>query len=201
MHAAAVEPERGWPYVKAAVAQLRAYIDVFLNRHNGLAHTILGPKGLGKTHWCRAQGWLMWSFIAVMRGLAAEDSAMPQFRRELEFFADGVARTVDGDGAIHAFADDPTTPQETSGTAMVAIGLHESVRRGWLEGAKYDSMAQRMWRFCREHITPDGGMERVYTEWALPAELYVESSKTLKFGPHIGALLWLADETTRPTDA
>ena len=38
--------------------------------------------------------------------------------------------------------------------------------------------------------------EKVYTEWALPAELYVESSKTVKFGPHIGALLWLANEMT-----
>ena len=33
-------------------------------------------------------------------------------------------------------------------------------------------------------------------EWALPAELGVESSKTVKFGPHVGALLWLANEMT-----
>jgi hypothetical protein len=36
-------------------------------------------------------------------------------------------------------------------------------------------------------------------EWALPAELYVESSKAVEFGPHIGALLWLADELAMPT--
>jgi hypothetical protein len=196
MRAASVEPERGWPYVKLATAQLRAYIDTFLNRSNGLAHTILGPKGLGKTFWCRAQGWLMWSFIAVMRGLPKDDPAMAALRRDLEFFADGVVRTADGDGAIHAFANDPATPQETTGTAMVAIALHESVRRGWLARDRYADVAQRMWRFCCQHITNDGGFEKVYYEWALPAELYVESSKTVKFGPHIGALLWLADEMT-----
>jgi hypothetical protein len=72
MRAASVDPENGRPYVKLAVTQLRAYVDVFLNRTNGLAHTILGPKGLGRTFWCRAQGWLMWSFIAVLRGLLRE---------------------------------------------------------------------------------------------------------------------------------
>jgi hypothetical protein len=201
MHAAAVDPEHGRPYVNAAVAQLRAYVDVFLNRDNGLAHTILGPKGLGKTHWCRAQGWLMWSFVGAMRGLPPDDPSMAGFLRDLAFFADGVVRTVDADGAIHAFANDPASLPETSGTAMIAIALHEAVRRGWLDRSKYSDVIQRMWRFCRDHITPDGGFELVYTEWALPAELYVESSKTVQFGPHTGSLLWLADEMTRSTNA
>ena len=67
--------------------------------------------------------------------------------------------------------------------AMVALSLHESMRRGWLHRAKYADVTRRMWRFCRGHITADGGFEKVYVEWALPAELCVESSKTVKFGP------------------
>jgi hypothetical protein len=196
MRAASVDPERGWPYVKLAAAQLRSYIDVFLNRQNGLAHTILGPNGIGKTFWCRAQGWLMWSFIAVLRDLPKDDPGMEGFLNDLRFFADGVVRTVDADGAIHAFANDPATPPESSGTAMVAIALHESIRRGWLDRHKFADVTQRMWQFCKKHITADGGFENVYVEWALPVELYVESSKTVQFGPHIGALLWLADEMT-----
>ena len=93
-------------------------------------------------------------------------------------------------------ANDPVSLQETTGTAMVAIALHESIRRGWLPREKYADVAQRMWRFCTRNITAHGDFEKVYYEWALPAELYVESSKTVKFGPHIGALLWLADELT-----
>ena len=53
-----------------------------------------------------------------------------------------------------------------------------------------------MWEFVKKNVTDDGGFEKVYNEWALPAELNCESSKTVKFGPHIGALLWLADEIT-----
>lgn len=196
MRAASIDPERGWPYVNLAAAQLRTYIDVFLNRSNGLAHTILGPKGLGKTFWSRAQGWLMWAFIAVLRGIPKDHSATEGFVRDLKFFAEGVVKIVDESGAIHAFANDPASLPETTGTAMVATALHESMRRGWLDRGKYADITRRMWNFCKQHITDDGGFEKVYYEWALPAELYVESSKTVKFGPHIGALLWLADEMT-----
>lgn len=196
MQAASVDPERGWPYVKLAASQLRAYTDAFLDRTSGLARTIMGPRGLGKTYWCRAQGWLMWSFTAVLRGLPKDDPAYQDLVRDLAFFADGVVRTVNEEGAIHAFANDPSTLPETTGTAMVAIAIHESMRRGWLDRNKYAGVVKRMWHFCRRHITDDGGFEKVYYEWALPAELYVESSKTVRFGPHIGALLWLADEMT-----
>jgi rhamnogalacturonyl hydrolase YesR len=196
MHAASVESERGWPYVSAAAAQLRAYVDLFLDRNNGLARTILGPHGLGNTYWCRAQGWLMWSFIAVLRGLPKDDPHRAGFLRDLAFLADGVVRVLDDEGALHAFANDPRSLPETSGTAMVALALHESVRRGWLGRERYADVARRMWQFCSKHITRDGGFENVYTEWALPAELSVESSKTVTFGPHIGALLWLAHEMT-----
>ena len=78
---------------------------------------------------------------------------------------------------------------------MVALAIHESMRRGWLDRS-YSDITQKMWHYCRRHINDDGGFEKVYVEWALPAELYVESSKTVKFGPHIGALLWLAHEMT-----
>jgi rhamnogalacturonyl hydrolase YesR len=183
-------------YIKHAIVQLRSYIDVFLNRTNGLSHTILGPEGVGKTFWGRAQGWLIWSFIAVLRGMPADHPEFSKFKADLEYFADHLAKITDADGSIHAFANDPKTPQETTGTAMVALSLHESERRGWLPKGKYSALAHKMASFVNQHVTPDGGFEKVYYEWALPAELYVESSKTVHYGPHIGALLWFADEMT-----
>src|SRR5205814_2147263 len=133
-----------------------------------------GPHGIGKTYWCRAQGWLVWGLMAVLRGLDQNDPSREGFLRDLKFFADGVIRAVDNDGSIHAFANDPKSLQETSGTAMIALSLHESIRRGWLEKGQYASVTQKMWDFCRKHVTDDGGFEKVYVEWALPAELYVE---------------------------
>jgi hypothetical protein len=196
MQAASIDPERGRPYLELAVIQLRAYIDTFLDRRARLARTILGPHGLGKTYWCRAQGWLIWSFIAVLRGITQDHPERAGFLKDLEAFAEGLVAAVDSDGAIHAFADDPSSLQETTGTAMVALSFHESMRRGWLDRRRYSETTQRMWDFCRRHVTDDGGFEKVYYEWALPAELSVESSKTVHFGPHVGALLWVAHEMT-----
>ena len=186
-------------FVKHAIVQLRSYIDVFLNRTNGLSHTILKPEwegGIGKTFWGRAQGWLIWSFIAVLRGMPTDHPEFANFKKDLEFFADGLGKITDADGAIHAFADKPKTPQESTGTAMVALALHESLRRGWLPKQKYAGVPERMWAFTKKHVTADGGFEKVYTEWALPAELSVKSEETVHYGPHIGALLWTADEMT-----
>jgi rhamnogalacturonyl hydrolase YesR len=193
-------PADAQAFVKHAIAQLRAYIDVFLNRTTGLAHTVLGPEGLGRTFWCRAQGWIMWSFIAVLRGMPAGHPELARFKSDLAFLADGLARVTDADGAIHAFADDTLSPQETTGTAMVALALHESVRHGWLPHDRHVGSARRMWDFIKRHVTPDGGLEKVYNQWALPAEQLVPSSQTLYDGPHIGTLLWLAEEMTTPLE-
>jgi rhamnogalacturonyl hydrolase YesR len=196
MAALVADEKDAYAYTRMATQQLRNYINVFLNPTNGLAHTSLGPDGLGKTFWGRAQGWLIWCFIAGMRGLPDRHPDMAGFKKDLEFFADGLAKIVDADGSIHAFANDPDSLQETTGTAMVALALHEASRRGWLPKGKYDALARKMWAFVKKHVTPTGGFEKVYYEWALPAELYVESSKTVQYGPHIGALLWAADEMT-----
>jgi rhamnogalacturonyl hydrolase YesR len=196
MMAAKAEPSQAAALTRHGVTQLRAYIDVFLDRKLGLSKTILGPDGVGKTYWCRAQGWLMWCFISLMRDLPQSHPAFKGFRDDLEVFADGIAKVTDADGAIHAEANKPDTLAETTGTAMVCLSLHESVRRGWLKGESYNPLIQRMWHYVKKYVNDDGGFEKVYYEWALPAEMSVESSKTVKYGPHIGALLWLADEIT-----
>jgi rhamnogalacturonyl hydrolase YesR len=195
MAALVADKNDAYAYTRMATTQLRNYIDVFLNRKLGLSHTLIGPEGLGKTFWGRAQGWLIWCFIAGMRDLP-EGPELASFKKDLEFFCDGLMKAVDEDGSIHAFANDRQTLQETTGTAMVALSIHEALRRGWLPKGRYETTMEKMWAFTKKHVTPDGGFEKVYYEWALPAELYVESSKTVKYGPHIGALLWTADEMT-----
>ena len=98
MLVAKVDPTQSVTFVKHAVAQLRAYIDVFLDRKLGLSKTILGPDGLGKTYWCRAQGWLIWAIMAVLRDLPAGHPAFKGFRDDLEVFASGLAKATDADG-------------------------------------------------------------------------------------------------------
>ena len=128
----ALDPSGGAAFRDQAVYQLRTFVDVFLDRQLGLAKTILGPDGTGVTYWTRATGWLLWSITGVLRYLPPAHPDFARFTEDLRGLAEGIARAQDPSGALHLFTNDPASPLETTGTAMVAMGLHEAVRKGWL---------------------------------------------------------------------
>lgn len=169
MLAAVLDGERGRACCDQAVYQLRNYIHVFLAKETGLARTILLPTGLGRTYWTRASGWLLWAITGVLDHLPPDDPHFSRFLASLEMIASGLARVQDASGGLHLFLDDPRSPLETSGTAMCAMGLHQSVRRRWLPSS-FQPVAARAWDFVRDNFTADGNLRNVYTGWAVPAE-------------------------------
>ena len=174
MLAFALDPGPGRAYRDQAVFQLRAFIDVFLDRETGLARTILFPEGLGKSYWTRASGWLLWAIGGVLRHLPVDDPRRQGFLDDLKVLAGGIARVQDKSGALRLFLNDPASPLETTGTAMCAMGLHEAVRRRWIPAA-FGPTADRAWNFVKSRISPDGGIAGAYTSWAVPAEKGVAS--------------------------
>lgn len=167
--AAALEPGCGSVYRDQAVYQLRTFNDVFLVKENGLAKTILLEHGTGKTYWTRATGWLIGSITGVLRYLPQDDPARPGFLRDLGAMAEGIARVQDSSGGLRLFPNDPASPLETTGTAMCAIALHESVRQGWLP-ERFRAVSARAWDFVAVNLSPEGNLRRAYTGWAVPAE-------------------------------
>ena len=169
MMAAALDPQRGWPYREQAVYQLRTNIDVFLVRETGLAKTILLNSGQGKTYWTRASGWLMWAITGMLRYLPPGDRTFAGFVADLRILAGGVARAQGPSGALPLYLDQPGSPAETSGTAMCMMCMHEAIRRGWLPST-FNTFVDAGWKFVRDHIDSDGRIRGVYTGWAVPAE-------------------------------
>jgi hypothetical protein len=169
MIASVLDKKYGRVYRDQAVFQLRSFIDVFLMKDTGLARTILTPSGLGKSYWTRASGWLLWGITGVLRHLPAGDPEFRGFVADLNRLASGIARVQDVSGGLHVFLNDRTSPLETTRTAMCAMGLHESVRKGWLP-ASFQPVAEKAWRFVQDHITPEGQITSAYTAWAVPAE-------------------------------
>ena len=188
-----LDPGRGWVYRDQAVFQLRTSVDTFLVKQTGLAKTILLKDGLGKTYWTRASGWLLWSITGVLRHLPPADPDFGRFLKDLKALADGIARVQDAGGGFRVLLDEPGTPLETTGSAMFALGLHESVRRGWLP-ASYGETARRAWKFAVTNIGADGAIRNAYTQWAVPAEKRVTevSNRLLGFVP--GFILCAAHE-------
>jgi hypothetical protein len=174
MMASVLDREKGQVYQEQALCQLRIYIDTFLVRETGLVRTILLKPGLGKTYWTRASGWLLWAIIRVMRYLPLSAPGRDGILEDLKILAGGVARIQDASGGFHVLLDEPATPLETTGTVMIAVGLHEAIRQGWLPGT-FSSVVSRAWQFARGNIKDDGQIRQAYTGWAVPAEERVMS--------------------------
>jgi rhamnogalacturonyl hydrolase YesR len=172
---------------------VRTYTDVFLMRDTNLAKTVLLPKGLGNTYWTRASGWLLWSLVDVLKGLPESDPAFKGLADAVRRLADGYTRVQDASGGFHVLLDDPSTPLETTGAAMCAMGLHLAVRRGWID-AGFGKLAERAWTFAARNVTPEGKVRQVYTGWAMPAEKRDMSMDHVEMGWIPGFILSTACE-------
>jgi hypothetical protein len=196
MMAAELDPQQRDFFRGLAIDQLRRYTDIFLNKETALAKTMLLPDGLGQTYWTRASGWLLWAMTSVLRYLEPSDSRRTDIIRDLRTLAGGVRRRQDASGGLRVLLDDPTTPLETTGTAMWASGVQESLRLGWL-GGDYEEPVNLAWTFVKAHITPDGRIVQAFTGWAGPAEerRMVIDHQNQEWIP--GFILRVSDELTR----
>lgn len=188
----------GEVFRRQALIQLRTYTDVFLVKETGLARTVLLKSGLGATYWTRASGWLLWAMISVLEHLPAHAPETDGILHDLKLLADGIAHVQDPNGGFHVFLDDPTSPLETTGSVMFAMGLHEAIRKAWLPES-FRSAAARAWNFVQGNINDDGSIEHVYTAWALPAQNRVMQMKRVETGWALGFILLAANEMTMGT--
>jgi rhamnogalacturonyl hydrolase YesR len=179
-----------------AVIQLRTSIDTFLMKDTGLAKTLYRSTGVGRTYWTRASGWLLWSMTAMLRRLGPAHPASAGFRADLARLVDGMSRVQEANGGLHVLLDDPGTPLDATGPAMLAWGVHEAVRRGWL-ASRYGSVAERAWEFVKSCLSDDGVLRSTYAGWAVPAENREVRVRDEKAGWAMGFVLGVAEEMGR----
>ena len=182
-------------YCDQALFQLRTSIDVFLMHDTGLARTLYRKDGVGKTSWTRASGWLLWAITAMLRRLDPAHAAFRGFTTDLRRLVDGMVRVQEPNGGLHVLLDDRSTPLDATGPAMFALGVHESVRRGWLPGS-YGAAAEKAWEFVKANLTDEGVLRNTYWIWALPAEKRDMRLRDETSGWAMGFVLAAANEMT-----
>jgi rhamnogalacturonyl hydrolase YesR len=196
MIGAALDAQNAAAYREQALYQLRTSIDTFVMKDTGLAKTLYRNNGgVGKTYWTRASGWLLWAVTAMLRRLDPKHSAFSGFTTDLRRLVDGMMRVQEADGGFHVLLDDPSTPLDTSGPAMFALGVHESVRRGWLPDS-YRAASERAWEFVKAHLTDEGVLRNTHYLWALPAENRDMRLRDETSGWAMGFVLAAANEMT-----
>jgi rhamnogalacturonyl hydrolase YesR len=178
-----------------ALYQLRTSIDTFLMKNTGLAKTLYRNGSVGSTYWTRASGWLLWSITAMLRRLNPLHPAFRGFTSDLVRLVDGMIGVQDQSGGFHVLLDEASTPLDSTGPTMFALGVHEGVRQGWLPGS-YARGAQKAWEFVKANLTDDGVLRNTYYLWAVPAENRDLRLRDETSGWAMGFVLAAANEMT-----
>jgi rhamnogalacturonyl hydrolase YesR len=157
-------------YLKNAVFQAKTSVSLFYDPEKKLTRTIfLDQKEPGKTYWCRASGWMIYTLTALLRNL-------PEDHKDYKYFTDIYCKMADGlvarqgvNGGLHVWVDDPSSPEEVTSTAMTAGCLQEAMDKGWIPD-NYNDYVQKAWSFILSSVSADGKVKNAYTAWAVPAE-------------------------------
>jgi rhamnogalacturonyl hydrolase YesR len=185
-------------YREQAILQLEAGVRHFFDPKLGLVRTGLFNGMPGETYWCRSQGWLLWAIAGLLRTLPSNHPKFQTFAGCMAAIGDSAAKYQTADGAFHVLVNDPSSPQECTGVAMVLTSLREGMRKGWIP-SRYQEFCDRAWRFVLRSVDPQGNVTNAYTGWAATAEEREVTLMDKKFRGFVpGIILVAADEMTRP---
>ena len=157
-------------FLKNAVYQTKTSINLFYDSDKKLTRTIyLDQKEPGKTYWCRASGWMVYTLTALLRHLPKDHPDYKFITETFSQIADGLVARQGPNGGLHVWVDDPASPEEVTSTAMTAGCIQEAMDKGWIP-ANYNNYVQKAWQFISGCVSEDGRIKNAYTGWAIPAE-------------------------------
>jgi rhamnogalacturonyl hydrolase YesR len=184
-------------YWKQSIYQLEQGITYFLDKEKGLVRTGLFKGEFGKTYWCRSQGWLLWAIAGLLRYLPKTHPKFNGFAADMELIAKGLQKHQSPNGALRVLVDDPTSPEEVTGTCMALSALKEATRKGWISNT-YQGFLDKSWKFVQQSVDEKGNIHHAYTGWAVPAEkkqTRLMDERVMGYIP--GIVMLAADEMTR----
>lgn len=184
-------------YWKQAIFQLDQGIKYFFDKEKGIVRTGLFKSEPATTYWCRSQGWLIWAISGLLRYLPQNHAYYKQATAAMKAIADGTAKYQSKRGGLHVLVNDPSTPEEVTGIAMVIASVKEGMRKGWIPKS-YDDLCNKGWEFIKQSVDAEGKVHNAYTGWAVPAEEKKTDLMDTTFRGFVpGIILVAADEMTR----
>lgn len=157
-------------FLKNAVFQTKASISLFYDTDKKLTRTIyLEQSEPGKTYWCRASGWMVYTLTALLRHLPKDHKDYKYITDTFCQIADGLVARQGPNGGLHVWVDDPTSPEEVTSTAMTAGCIQEAMDNGWIP-KNYSDYVQKAWSYISSCVSEDGKVNNAYTGWAIPSE-------------------------------
>ncbi len=184
-------------YLKQAIYQLNQGISYFLDKEKGIVRTGLFKGEPATTYWSRSQGWLIWAISGLLRYLPKTHPYFAKASAAMKLIADGTVKYQSTNGGLHVLVNDPSSPEEVTGIAMVVASVKEGMRKGWIP-KHYDAMCNKAWDFIKKSVDEQGMLHNVYTGWAVTAEEKKVDLMDKNFrGFAVGIIMVVADEMTR----
>lgn len=181
---------------KQSIYQLDQAIHYFYDTDKGLSRLGIFDNEPSTIYWCRSQGWLMWAIYGLLLYLPPSHQYYNKAIATLKGITEGVKKYQTKNGGLHVFINDPSTPEEVTGIAMVITVVKEGMRKGWLPN-EYDDLCDRGWNYIQKSVDSEGGLHNVYTGWALTAHQKKVDLMDMKFrGFAVGILALAANEMT-----
>lgn len=166
-----VDQMTGKVYMKDAINQAKMSVMLFYDKDMKLTRTLynLAERKPGKTYWCRASGWMVYTLNALLRHLDKDSPDYLYFTSVYRDIADGLVKYQGPNGGLRVWVDDKTAPEEVTSTAMTAGCFSEAIEKGWLS-KDYEVYVAKAWNFVLSSVSSDGRVKNAYTGWAIPAE-------------------------------
>lgn len=169
---------------------LTAYVD-----------TLQLPNGLFKHTtkvdfvWGRGAGW-------AAAGLTETLIALPEDHPEFQHLMNAYRKLMAGlipyqtdNGLWRQLIDDPSSWEETSGSAMFAFALITGIKNGWLDKNEYSKVARNAWLGLVDKVNSKGELEEVCigTNEKFTAKEYLDRRREAGDYHGQGPLLWTAN--------
>ncbi|MBV1856849.1 MAG: glycoside hydrolase family 88 protein [Nannocystaceae bacterium] len=156
-------------------------------------HARLSPDRRAPVHWLRGNGW---AAVCLVELLDVAPGLRAAFERQANVLLDRQCKS----GLWPTIVDTPTSPSETSGTALVAYALALGARRGWLASGAREA-AWRAWKgLCSRLVSSRFGTTLSGISTPIipaPAVAYRWAPRLSGLNYGVGAMMMLAAELAR----
>jgi len=161
------------PFIARYASRIQDHerLDAVYKRFRWVADNMMAPNGLyyhaanGKDDaceffWLRGIGWYAMAQVDVMEYMP--EKYLPEMKKDLKNFIDGMLRYQDASGMWKNLVDQPLTESnrlETSGTAMVVYCILKAIRLGYLEdedGTYLNTATKAFCYMAEEKLSSDG---------------------------------------------
>jgi len=112
-------------------------------------------------YWGRGNGWYAAGMAQLLTSLPADNPDRPHILRSYRLMMESLIDYQDASGMWKQILNEPSSWNESSGTAMICYAMATGVKYQWLEQKRYTPMFRKAWLALVDQMNPNGDLRNV----------------------------------------